>query len=385
LKGKSNGTTADIPYKTGDRHHSFPVPDLNVEVAAFVYPVKKDFTEFLQLCEAKPSNFIPMPGDWKITQDRQTKVSGCTLVRPPVSKCKHLGCDTNGIMNPTQLFSFNHSIPVNHKWVHNGLFNDAHSPEYLIDTSTVYYFDYTEDNLETGHQWVMNAKEGGDFDQNLEKVEFSGEMDFIGRSASTNSKFYLYPANAPILNFEVLLDANKTLTNELVKQIGEQTAIGWDLNTVHKFSPISLKWPNFLPLTIQPGYNYTFKASIYMQPVYDVGILGGYTLSKWEISADTTFEKVRWACVNNNCANVRLQVSFVRDSSVLENRVIYSLFDFFSNLGSSVGIFSIGIVFLSAWQALTIHPQVLKYEEADNDSNPYTDQDFSSSSRRITF
>lgn len=58
-------------------------------------------------------------------------------------------------MAPTKQFSFEQTVPVNNKWSKIPFSTDL---EYSIDTSTVYYFDYTEDDLDIGHQFSANNK-----------------------------------------------------------------------------------------------------------------------------------------------------------------------------------------------------------------------------------
>jgi hypothetical protein len=59
--------------------------------------------------------------------------------------------------------------------------------------------------------------------------------------------------------------------------------------------------------------------------------MGGYTLMDWQSSTQTSFEKVQNSNFANQ-ANVRLQISFMRDIPTLENRIIYTVFDFFASV-----------------------------------------------------
>lgn len=52
---------------------------------------------------------------------------------------------------------------------------------------------------------LIFKQQDGDWDQHLNKMKFNGEKDFIGEVNSPDSEVRLYPANAPILNFNVVL------------------------------------------------------------------------------------------------------------------------------------------------------------------------------------
>lgn len=76
----------------------------------------------------------------------------CQLTPSPAidkSTCGSFDCT---LLPPTQKFAFTQVSPVNEKW-DNPPESNEDSPEYLIDTSTVYFFDFTEQDLLTGKQF----------------------------------------------------------------------------------------------------------------------------------------------------------------------------------------------------------------------------------------
>lgn len=75
------------------------------------------------------------------------------------------------------------------------------------------------------------------------------------------------------------------------------------------------------------------KATIRLQPEYTVGIIKRKDISTWHSSVtSTSFEQVPAEFAQSNCANVRLRVTINREVDSLENRVEWTLFDFFAGV-----------------------------------------------------
>lgn len=69
--------------------------------------------------------------------------------------CQVLDCSDKKII-PTQNFTFTYTVPFNEKWS-TGSNNQFNFPEYLIDMSTVYYFDYSELDISNAKQFAQGT------------------------------------------------------------------------------------------------------------------------------------------------------------------------------------------------------------------------------------
>jgi len=240
--------------------------------------------------------------------------------------------------------------------------------------STVYYFDYSIQDLQVASRFGHNTPQQGDFDQFGNSMLFNGELDFLGGVISNNSFAKLCPANAPLLDFSVVLTANKEATDKLIKTAGSKfgvpLAMGWSTHTVENFWPVTILWPDSYPVVLLPGYSYNFKATVQIQPVLDVNVFGQSHISGWLNSTSTSFDQVQSDILNANTAIIRLQITFVRDTTTRKYYVVYSIFDFISGVGSAVALFQLGMVFLTVWQKVT-----LPERGSDLGLNPYLNYD----------
>lgn len=363
--------TDDGPYQPTQRAATNPPADLNVEVAMFIVPKRNDFSTFLNLCNGTGLEPLPQdPHGWQLVPDRMEEVIDCELDDPPDTSalCEAIDCQSLSRMPPTKGLKFEHILPLNERWIRptspEALLN---TPEYYMDVSVVYYFDYTEMDLQVGRSFSANAMHDGDVNQYGEKKKFNGELEFIGRANGTDPEAAYYPAPAPIFFMDTVLYADKEKTNSLIDSfyMGYRRFMGWNTETVDRFGNVSFSWPGVGPLNLQPGYNYTFTASITIQPVYNVGPLEGASLDYWINSTSTSFTQIKTES-NSNKAVCRLILTVNKDASVLYNRTTFTLTDFIASVGSAVALLSIGLSILGVWQNVTgVYPDEEGEAEAE--------------------
>jgi hypothetical protein len=338
-----------LAYNPAERTVIDPVPPLDLEFAMFIVAQKINHTELVKLCIPPPTyNAV---GTSRLT--RETFIQGCHLDSYPNTSKYIFG---NVSTFPSKELSFEQIFPVNEKW---GSEVDT-DVEYLIDMTTTYFFDYASSTVDNAAKFTKNrpTQTYRDVNQYNQTKFFPVELDVLGKQFGWPQ----YPANPPVLNFVLNLTENSYETARIVQEAGTflwfSNVLSWNPDVV--FKDLVVEWPNSMPLILEPGWNYTFSATVTILPKNSIGVLGGLDITEWKQTYASLFEKAQSGYEHRNHANVRIIITFDRFATAENSVVEYRLIDFLSSLGSSVGLFTIGLVLLSLWQQCTLPEDLLK-------------------------
>lgn len=67
--------------------------------------------------------------------------------------CQLIDCSNDRKVYPSHNFAFNSTIPANEKWNRT---TNPNFTEYMVDVSTIYYFDYSELDIATAKKFASN-------------------------------------------------------------------------------------------------------------------------------------------------------------------------------------------------------------------------------------
>ncbi|EFC48001.1 predicted protein [Naegleria gruberi] len=367
---------------------------------------------FLNLCPREygvDKVSIPYDGDmWKhfsIDPSRGHNVESCKISKWTTSFVNQACSDVKNLpknqfnkncikqMPPTYSLKYDHVIQLNNKWS-NLTDSDAAEvstggaslPEFKYTFKHVYTFQHDKYADEVDSSFSTGAPKTGDFTQNMSSIYYNGKLNYQGRS-----KDVFLPANSPILDMDASIELSpnfiidvlnhyddltvnygwnivyesgtwkklKNKTIEAIQEFGDtifdDIKVVWDLSSLAKGS-------NNNKLTLTPGHQYNFFASLKITTLYSTDTLGNSEITQVKILIQSTSVTEyaldfldRQKCILNFAISFDLPQSyqvFIQSD--------YTILAFFTDVGGAIGIISIGAIALELWQSYIRQPEMKK-------------------------